>query len=81
VMTLAIPTEIAEQGVCGQVDPELFFPESGASTVLPKRVCAVCPVRVQCLDWALTNDVRHGVWGGLSDRERARLRRQDTAAA
>lgn len=81
MITLAIPLAIAEQAVCGQVDPDLFFPEKGGSTKDPKLVCSGCPVKVQCLDWALANDVRHGVWGGLSDRERTRLRRQAVDAA
>ena len=79
MITLSIPLAIAEQAVCGQVDPELFFPESGASTAIPKKLCGVCPVRVQCLDWALANDIRHGVWGGLSDNERRRIRRRSAA--
>jgi len=78
---LAIPLEIADQAVCGQVDPDLFFPKKGESTKDPKQICSGCPVRVQCRDWALTHDVRHGVWGGLSDRERTRLRRQAADAA
>ena len=81
MITLAVPMDIAEQAVCGQVDPELFFPEKGGSVKEPKEVCAVCPVRVECLAWALANDVRHGVWGGLSERERTRLRRQAADAA
>lgn len=81
MITLAFPAELAEQAVCGQVDPELFFPDKGASTITPKKLCAVCPVRVQCLDWALAHDVRHGVWGGLSNTERTRLRRQAARAA
>lgn len=76
MISLAFPTVLAEQAVCGQVDPELFFPEKGSATKAPKDICAVCPVRVECLDWALANDVRHGVWGGLSDNERRRLRRR-----
>lgn len=79
MITLAVSLEIADQAVCGQVDPELFFPEKGGSVREPKLLCAVCPVRQECLDWALANDVRHGVWGGLSERERRRLR-QDRAA-
>lgn len=81
MITLAVPLDIAEQGVCGQVDPELFFPEAGASTAIPKRLCLSCPVLVECRDWALAHNVRYGVWGGLSERERTRLRRQAADAA
>lgn len=81
MITLAVPLAIAEQAVCGQVDPELFFPEKGGSVKEPKDICAVCPVRVQCLTWALAHDVRHGVWGGLSQKERSRLRNQAAEAS
>lgn len=80
MITLAIPIAIADQAVCGQVDPDLFFPEKGGSVKEPKLLCAVCPVRVQCLDWALAHGIRHGVWGGLSQQERTRLRNQAAAA-
>lgn len=78
--SLVMPAEVAEQGLCQQVDPELFFPEDGGSTREPKRVCAACPVWRECRAWALENGVRHGVWGGLSDRERKRVRRRARTA-
>ena len=63
-------------GLCAETDPEAFFPEKGGSTREAKRVCAGCPVRLQCLEYALDNDERFGIWGGLSERERRRLRLQ-----
>jgi len=65
-----------DEAVCRQVDPELFFPDTGGSARAAKRVCAGCPVRSQCLDWALAHDQRYGVWGGLTVGERMQLRRQ-----
>ena len=62
--------------LCGETDPEAFFPEKGGSTRDAKRVCASCDVRAECLEFALTNDERFGIWGGLSERERRRLRLQ-----
>jgi WhiB family transcriptional regulator, redox-sensing transcriptional regulator len=62
--------------LCAETDPEAFFPEKGGSTREAKRVCAGCPVRLQCLETALRNDERFGIWGGLSERERRRLRLQ-----
>jgi hypothetical protein len=53
-----------------------FFPARGESVRDAKAVCAGCPVRVQCLDFALRLKVAHGVWGGLSERERRTLRRE-----
>ncbi|PZS27182.1 MAG: hypothetical protein DLM58_19165 [Pseudonocardiales bacterium] len=62
--------------VCAQTDPGLFYPDKGESARPGKRVCTGCPVRAQCLQWALEHDERHGIWGGLSDRERRRLKRR-----
>ena len=59
--------------LCAQTDPEAFFPEKGGSTREAKRVCLSCEVRVKCLDWALANNERFGIWGGLSERERRRV--------
>lgn len=64
-----------EQALCAQTDPEAFFPEKGGSTREAKRVCSSCEVRAECLSYALENDERFGIWGGLSERERRRLRR------
>ena len=61
--------------LCAQTDPEAFFPEKGGSTREAKRICDGCEVRSECLDYALANDERFGIWGGLSERERRKLRR------
>ena len=60
---------------CLEADPEAFFPEKGGSTQEAKRICAACPVRNECLEYALEHDERFGIWGGLSERERRRARR------
>ena len=65
-----------ERALCAQTDPEAFFPEKGGSTREAKRVCLSCDVRGECLEYALAHDERFGIWGGLSERERRRLRRQ-----
>ncbi len=62
--------------LCAQTDPEAFFPEKGGSTRDAKKVCGACNVRSQCLEYALSNDERFGIWGGLSERERRRLRKR-----
>ncbi len=62
--------------LCAQTDPEAFFPEKGGSTREAKRICDGCEVRSECLDYALANDERFGIWGGLSERERRKLRRE-----
>ncbi|GAA3946660.1 WhiB family transcriptional regulator [Pseudoclavibacter caeni] len=64
------------EALCAQTDPEAFFPEKGGSTRDAKRICQSCAVRAQCLEYALENDERFGIWGGLSERERRKLRRR-----
>ena len=65
----------AERALCAQTDPEAFFPEKGGSTREAKKVCLTCDVRGECLEYALGNDERFGIWGGLSERERRRLKK------
>ncbi|OBK75864.1 transcription factor WhiB [Mycobacterium sp. 1164985.4] len=64
-----------EKALCAQTDPEAFFPEKGGSTREAKRICQGCEVRDACLEYALAHDERFGIWGGLSERERRRLKR------
>jgi WhiB family redox-sensing transcriptional regulator len=63
---------------CMGVDPDLFFPERGASTREAKEVCRGCVVQDDCLEYAIANGEKFGIWGGLSERERRRVRRQRT---
>ena len=53
-----------ERALCAQTDPEAFFPEKGGSTREAKKVCLACDVRGECLEYALANDERFGIWGG-----------------
>ena len=62
--------------LCAQTDPEAFCPEKGGSTRDAKRICTTCDVRDRCLEYALHNDERFGIWGGLSERERRKLKRR-----
>ena len=64
-----------DRALCAQTDPEAFFPEKGGSTREAKKICQRCPVRAECLEYALANDERFGIWGGLSERERRRMKR------
>ena len=72
----AVDQDWQEQALCAQTDPEAFFPEKGGSTREAKRICRACGVRDECLEFALEHDERFGIWGGLSERERRRLKRQ-----
>jgi WhiB family transcriptional regulator, redox-sensing transcriptional regulator len=65
-----------ERSLCAQTDPEAFFPEKGGSTREAKKVCVGCEVRAECLEYALANDERFGIWGGLSERERRKLKKR-----
>ncbi|CAO5147782.1 WhiB family transcriptional regulator, redox-sensing transcriptional regulator [Frankia sp. AiPs1] len=68
--------EWQERALCAQTDPEAFFPEKGGSTREAKRICSGCEVRAECLEYALENDERFGIWGGMSERERRKQRRR-----
>lgn len=65
-----------ERALCAQTDPEAFFPEKGGSTREAKRVCLSCDVKAECLEYALAHDERFGIWGGLSERERRKLKKR-----
>jgi WhiB family transcriptional regulator, redox-sensing transcriptional regulator len=65
----------ADQARCLQAEPDTFFPEKGGSTREAKRICVGCDVRDLCLEYALANDERFGIWGGMSERERRKLKR------
>jgi WhiB family redox-sensing transcriptional regulator len=84
-MTARLAEPIADLGwqhkaLCAQVDPDLHFPDKGESAAPAKRVCRSCEVRAECLEYALSHEdmARRGVWGGMSERERRRLKRTIT---
>lgn len=62
-------------GECAERDPDLWFAPGAAEHKEAKRICRGCPVRFQCLEYAMDTPVDHGVWGGLTERERRRWRR------
>ncbi|MFJ4620992.1 WhiB family transcriptional regulator [Streptomyces sp. NPDC088812] len=63
------------EALCAQTGADFFFPEPGSSVREAKRICTLCDMRPACLEYALANDERFGVWGGLSEKERLQLRR------
>jgi WhiB family transcriptional regulator, redox-sensing transcriptional regulator len=69
-----------DRAACLGVDDEAFFPERGGSTYEAKKLCRICPVKGECLEYALENDESWGVWGGMSERERRKLKREQVAA-
>jgi WhiB family redox-sensing transcriptional regulator len=62
-------------GLCAQTDPDTFFPDKGGTTAPAKTVCGNCPVKAECLAYALERDEQFGIWGGLSVRQRRKLLR------
>lgn len=69
------------QAACRDLDTSLFFPESESDAADAKAVCAGCPVRQACLDFALLTRQHDGIWGGTTETERRRLRRRRPTAA
>jgi WhiB family redox-sensing transcriptional regulator len=72
--------------LCAQADSDAWFPDKGGATELARRICGGCPVRAECLEWALSGadtwgGISTGIWGGTTARERAALRRARKAAA
>ncbi|MEU3346142.1 WhiB family transcriptional regulator [Streptomyces sp. NPDC006700] len=77
------PDDIAwqERALCAQTGADFFFPEPGSSVREAKRICGMCEMRPACLEYALANDERFGVWGGLSEKERQALGRTGRSAS
>ena len=69
------------KGRCRSEPPSRFFPSDGVGVEIARRICADCPVRSPCLEYALRNRIDHGVWGGTSERERRRIARRRRLAA
>jgi WhiB family redox-sensing transcriptional regulator len=76
------PPEWMASAVCAQVDPALFFIKKGGTARHAKAICAVCPVVAECLEYAMEFDEHggYGIFGGLTAKERQRLRNQGDAA-
>ena len=70
------PLAWADYGSCTNTDPDLFFPQPGADTSYARSICRGCPVRLHCLDYALESGQKHGIWGGMTESQRRRLRRR-----
>lgn len=66
---------------CRGADADLFFPERGASTRKAKAICNACEVQTECLEFAITQSEKFGIWGGLSERERRKIRKERSIAA
>jgi WhiB family transcriptional regulator, redox-sensing transcriptional regulator len=84
--TLGLPGRWAERALCAQADPDTWYPDNHAQAVAATRICATCPVRAECLDYALSGaetwrGITTGIWGGTTPRERSPRRQARKAAA
>lgn len=70
-----------QHAACRGVEPDIFYPATDEEAEVAKAVCAVCPVRQPCLEYALTSRERDGVWGGATEKERRRILRQRRKSA
>lgn len=61
---------------CRDKDSDLFFPETRAQEREALSICASCPVQTECLDYAFEADIRFGIWGGTTEKQRRRLIRR-----
>ncbi|MFP5326469.1 MAG: WhiB family transcriptional regulator [Acidimicrobiia bacterium] len=66
---------------CRGIDPDVFYPADDDPADDAKAICDVCPVRMPCLEWALSTREKEGVWGGATERERRRMIRQRRKSA
>lgn len=74
------PQPWMDDALCAEVDPELWFPEKGGAVEPARAICQRCTVAAECLDYALTNNERFGMWGGVSERTRRTLTQPNSAA-
>lgn len=69
-----------DRAACRGVNPDVFHPNGSIGVEVAQQYCARCPVAADCLEYALTNGIEAGVWGGKSERERRRIRKERRAA-
>jgi WhiB family transcriptional regulator, redox-sensing transcriptional regulator len=80
-LATSAPAGWRDRAACRGTDLDLFFPGRGESAEPARRVCAACPVRQQCLDYAISHGIVYGIWGGLVERDRRALRSRHADAA
>lgn len=81
-MTPPIKYDWQEDALCTQISPEIFFPKIGQSAIDARAICNACPVKMQCLSYIMDIEFssenegrRHGVFGGLTEKERAKIQK------
>lgn len=81
IVTTYDPNDWRLDAACRHLDTAIFFPETEEDVAVAKAICATCPVREACLEFALVTRQDDGVWGGLDETERRRVRRRRQEAA
>ena len=83
ILALPVPASAGwrYRAACRGADLTVFFPGRGESAEPARQICASCPVRQPCLDFALSYGITHGIWGGLAERDRRALRTRQAGAA
>jgi len=81
ILTTYDPDDWRQDAACRDLDTAIFFPDSEEESAQAQAVCAACPVRQACLEFALITRQDDGVWGGLTETERRRVRRRRQEAA
>lgn len=76
IVAMVAEMKWADRALCADADRDTFFPEKGASSAPAKRICMACPVRAECAEWGVSHVEAYGIWGGLSERERRKVRRE-----
>lgn len=80
MIAVEAPGDWVDEALCAQIGGDAWFPELGGASKPAQTVCGECPVRDECLNYAIRNNISDGIWGGLSPNARTRLRNKDNAA-
>jgi WhiB family redox-sensing transcriptional regulator len=75
------PEPWMNDAACEGADLDLFFPTRGEATKAAVAYCNACPVKAECLEYALDHFEHHGIWGGVSERARRTMRRNRRTGA
>lgn len=73
---LLFTPQLEPGALCAQADPDAWFPEKGGTNRWAKKICGNCPLQDRCADYAIQHEELQGIWGGLSENQRDRIRRQ-----
>ena len=73
-MVMIANDDFLSSALCREHDVSIFFPNSGSAGNKAKKICAECSVKIECLEYALKNNIQYGMWGGVSERGRKKMK-------